>query len=571
MIFALFFYIFVFLLIKCVFNSIEDPFNLKKFLRHGHTSISFINSVEMEILMNSVHLNQIEHVYIPKITLNSLKEKFDSIERKSGKVYYVVQWSNQQELDEHIWKVLDDFLTPRLWYSLKRLVFACNSSLIERIVIERVSEDLEYMIKPLAAKNYPIDVNQCSKRPLAVSNVCGDSWGNRGINLVNFLGSHRKHVTYLTFTLQYSNISESPYASTDECTDRVNKFECVFLPSTSCPLPKTLVNGKDIPRLADPSKLRLVYNQSTYNAPLMDEDKEGEYENTIYRNLPNFDVTRGKHLTAKRWILNEIYSYMLTNHTPFITKSSVLSVEMEMTSVDSLINYFGYAHRYKSDFTLRVQNLMDRFRTSTIPHFYSNLTCTMVHIRKNDRTIPGHSDMLSWCLKHCYPNPVTKVYTAINSPGQNIPNFGCNLALPYGAASIEHFLNASLLISPENKNIYIATDDESWLHQALGEYLDQPHNLIRRLQLNIFPFHARRGHRGLNDRGLNVSMEVAAEFFATIELGRQCNAFVGYIESSAAARLMYHALCYRSSGRYFNCPTVFDMSAHGMPGGEYHV
>lgn len=40
---------------------------------------------------------------------------------------------------------------------------------------------------------------------------------------------------------------------------------------------------------------------------------------------------------------------------------------------------------------------------------------------------------------------------------------GCNKRLPYGAASLEHFLNASRVLMPHNRNVFMMTDDPKWL------------------------------------------------------------------------------------------------------------
>ena len=83
-------------------------------------------------------------------------------------------------------------------------------------------------------------------------------------------------------------------------------------------------------------------------------------------------------------------------------------------------------------------------------------------------------------------------------------------------------INASLIVAPNNRNIFLATDDNIWLQEAMTEYLKLPINLIKKNNLNLYSFHARHGHRN------KVSIDVAAALFATIEIGQQCDAFVGY-------------------------------------------
>lgn len=126
------------------------------------------------------------------------------------------------------------------------------------------------------------------------------------------------------------------------------------------------------------------------------------------------------------------------------------------------------------------------------------------------------------------------------------------MILPYGAASLEHFVNASLIVTPDVENLFVSTDDPTWLHHALSEYRKQPNNQITANNLKLFPFHPPQGHKR------DWSVDSNAEFFATIELGQQCKGFVGYTSSSAAAQLFRNALCYLSGFKYLRCPFEFD-------------
>jgi hypothetical protein len=108
-------------------------------------------------------------------------------------------------------------------------------------------------------------------------------------------------------------------------------------------------------------------------------------------------------------------------------------------------------------------------------------------------------------------------------------------------------------VSPHNRNIFIATDDEPWLHEAMNGYTKRSNNLISQYQLNLYPFTARHGHRN------HPTTDVAAEFFATIEIGQQCNAFVGYTGCSAVAGLFFEAMCFKNQLGYLKCPDVFKL------------
>ena len=47
---------------------------------------------------------------------------------------------------------------------------------------------------------------------------------------------------------------------------------------------------------------------------------------------------------------------------------------------------------------------------------------------------------------------------------------GCGAQLPYGAASLEHFLNASRVLMPQNRNVFMLTDDSKWLKAEIKKY-----------------------------------------------------------------------------------------------------
>ena len=49
-------------------------------------------------------------------------------------------------------------------------------------------------------------------------------------------------------------------------------------------------------------------------------------------------------------------------------------------------------------------------------------------------------------------------------------NMGCNKPMPFGAATLDHYLNASRLILSGNRNVFVMTDDPQWLQSEMDEY-----------------------------------------------------------------------------------------------------
>ena len=52
----------------------------------------------------------------------------------------------------------------------------------------------------------------------------------------------------------------------------------------------------------------------------------------------------------------------------------------------------------------------------------------------------------------------------------NWAEYGVNYRISYGTASLEHYVNASLVMYPYNKNNFIMTDDPKRLEQALLDF-----------------------------------------------------------------------------------------------------
>ena len=47
---------------------------------------------------------------------------------------------------------------------------------------------------------------------------------------------------------------------------------------------------------------------------------------------------------------------------------------------------------------------------------------------------------------------------------------GCCFSLPYGAATLDHFSNASRIVIPGVKNIFMMSDDPQWVRRERKKY-----------------------------------------------------------------------------------------------------
>ena len=103
-----------------------------------------------------------------------------------------------------------------------------------------------------------------------------------------------------------------------------------------------------------------------------------------------------------------VYSTDKENNT--ITSQTVQWGKIGTPDVHSLFALYGVFTRFNSVFGGLVQEAIHDFRATRTPvatGFRPDVTCVAVHVRRDDRALPGE-DMLAWCKNH----------TTVNSNGQ---------------------------------------------------------------------------------------------------------------------------------------------------------
>jgi hypothetical protein len=153
---------------------------------------------------------------------------------------------------------------------------------------------------------------------------------------------------------------------------------------------------------------------------------------------------------------------------------------------------YGMLFRLNSDFRSQMASEIEKFKGSLSSPFPTG-DCVAVHIRRHKDRAPYHlrgEAIREWCRVHmrredgsCYDDE-TKSYV---KKGDCIHSYdyGCHTANPYGALTLEHYLNATSLIS-SSKNIYLRTDDDKYLQEELKKYQGDK---------RIFYFPAAHDHR----------------------------------------------------------------------------
>ena len=294
-------------------------------------------------------------------------------------------------------------------------------------------------------------------------------------------------------------------------------------------------------------------------------------------------------------------------------KSSSVSVYQSSYPFSDFMNayevrfIFGLLLRFNSQFRVRIQWAIEKFRASSRPYFSAEERCVAAHIRMHDRTQPG-VDMAEWCSRHTrYDESNRRTWSGDGLWVDGSPlteaqwlAMGCDTPAPYGALRLEHYINASRNLLSKNVNtLFIMTDDHMWVEKELRKYrLDEqllstaPHHrqsfqehqskVYREMKedegsyasdspfspsrsvffhgattsdhpLHIHVFPARNKHRE------SSSTEVAVDFWASITIAQQCEGFVGHFASNAA-NLVYHAMCFlHGASEVLICPPLYNI------------
>jgi hypothetical protein len=409
---------------------------------------------------------------------------------------------------------LDVFLAPRPWWYvfLEPYEWKPRGEGNNQVILHRLDPRFDSVLKESASIQYPVD---CSKTPMMVEKTGGfDSFGN---NFYNYHGMHaRNYWAIFTPSIIDEHTTDTSFLSKDYCPHIKNKFECAFLPATNCSFPKGIETQR-LFRTADPDGVSMTDQESVQLGQQMDAEHNGQRAH----------VPRGHRTTYWNYPDPKINQHVFDN-------------EAEMF-------IYGMLFRLNHDFRSQMAHEIHKFKSTLASPFPSG-DCVAVHIRRHRDRAPYHlrgEAIREWCKVHkeredgsCYDDD-TKTYV---KKGDCIHSYdyGCHTANPYGALTLEHYLNATDIISKSN-NVYLRTDDDKYLQEEIKRYHGNK---------KIFYFPAAHDHRvGSTQSGVS--------YMSAIQLARECNAFVGHT-GSAVTNLFMSNLCIRHYGVTGDCPVMFD-------------
>jgi hypothetical protein len=432
----------------------------------------------------------------------------------------------------------------------------------------------------------------CSSRPLTVNMDKWSTWGNGYFTLSNHQTSFPETIFSVFVSDHCKHHSGNRFIHRKRCSERLNKFDCLFLPSTNCSLPKLITDCE----LSENFRNDFYYfTNATVDGQEIPNEKMNEYRQSLLDHNKLTSIPLLNELLQQHSYQPFPYKNYEINNVDFIFPET-LSVSIRddgFPHEDKFAGIYMYGIHFRENihFRSKIQEVVQRTRLSS--HFgllRPEEQCVVVHMRKDDRMIKGlEGSMGDWCRNHTdftvkdREESATGDYQGAPLQSGTWMDFGCLHHLPYGDASLEHFLNATLAMFPENKNIFIMTDDPSWLDyhverifgvtnisvyssDSLSLEKDRTYGRTQFVQtktkdpryskLRLFPLASKR----IPETPPFDLYESNVEFWASIELARQCQGLV-YHPGSAVARMISSAMCYRSRGiEYLQCPDLFDIS-----------
>eukprot|EP01041_Mallomonas_annulata_P006148 gene6148-12455_t len=451
-------------------------------------------------------------------------------------------------------KAIDKFLAPRPWWNIIDEPYHWKASRsTTRFVIKfrRIRSKWDSILQQIASVQYP---SACQNSLLTVHYRGGfDSFGNI---FYDYETTARDNIWGIFNP--YLTGPDINFLDDHSCKKLANKFECAFLPATNCSMPINLHKYKD-------NAPFLYFTNATITAKHLTLDE-------FYTAVKKQSADHPEYYSYSSESIPKITRYTYSGLFKPDESSTLKTLKKAKNTYESWQLLFCYLFLFRPnyDFRMRIARHINEWNNSLpIPFPMNELgvvgagvgaqgdriegtvqeegggDCVAVRIRRDDRVVEG-VDIYDWC-KWNNPN-VTTCFLADESWDTHYKciayhDMGCNMTMPYGAATLTHFLKAAKSIST-SKNILIGTDDEKWLKNEL--------KTVNREGLNIYTFFAPPGHR-------KNSIKNGVNYFAAITLARKCKSLVGQT-GSAVTMLFLKIMCAQSANRIGECPPVYDLN-----------
>lgn len=516
-------------------------------------------------------------------------------------------------------KEIDIWMTPRPLYSISQETFpwqyqqhsaahAMNrSSMLSHtgrnstglhISIDKYRQEYEEYLRLFPATQYPHDPKDCYNAILMVTRSKFIHPGWAGVLDMLFLEHEYYSMGITALYVSESNWGNdtTAFISGDECVGTANRWECAFLPTTSCRIPDSVTTCTAehcVDEAEETDHFGLYFYQNKF-IPKADKDTKLSKLRDTLRLHPNTAVKRFQKVAGKvmhfRYVLppqvralngseykTQVFNLMHIGERPMLFVEQYLlrmnafyrsQVAKTIWTNDKRVGH-GKVHGHHSNSIMHMSpqsspaTALSAGNVNSIAAAPDASRCIAAHIRRGDRlAVSPDSNMTDYCLKN---------------PDEG-SDFGCTTKAPFYTISLDRVLDVAAHLvqgkEEEVKTVFVATDDSVWLSQEIlrlkrnrryarwtvvtlpSGYTQPSDTKDRKPDVDINSpeneiFAARRG------------TQAGVHLMATMQLMRRCEGFIGHF-ASGATWMLYRAMCHRhhtlvDGGREAVCPPSFDM------------
>eukprot|EP01041_Mallomonas_annulata_P000141 gene141-226_t len=421
-----------------------------------------------------------------KVLLNAIENHDSTLLRK-----LIINISGQILIEE-VGKVIDNFLVSRPWWRVEKEPYTWSpTESTLKVVFTRYSTAWEAELQFIAKTQYPTNCNNTLLSVELTSRF--HEWGNAFYNY----GSVSEHYTHAIFSpfVADPHCHDVAYLDKEHCPSDPNKYTTAFLPTTNCTLPHQLVK-------CGIKSCKLHGNHFTNATEFGHILTDPEFWAIVEKDRENYKDDEIRSISFPH------YGYRGTYNMTTILKKSHDARSREILFTYGILLRLNY--KYRSLVAHEIFN----FETKLLPlKFPTDGNCVTIHIRRTDRIAAKHDyrNMTEWCDNHSGRVSSTMWH-----------DMGCNLGIPFGDVTLRMFLNASNIIKPAVRNVYIMTDDGDWVKKHMKEYENE---------WNFFLLPAPSNHR-------KGSLVNGVNFLSSIELAKRCNGLVGHTGSAIMSLLL---------------------------------
>jgi hypothetical protein len=186
-------------------------------------------------------------VDLEQFTLSTLLALLPSLDDDRSLRRIVIKLANSSVLkSDSIGGEIDSFLQPRLWWYVEKEPHSWDAPGSARtIVFSRVQHEYENSLRILAATQYPDDKLTCEATPMLLihRDFTAPSWYETIVEKTSIAHVQMPYAVSAVFVSSEEHVQDSSSpAFLKACSQPGNKWNCAYLPVTSCALPKVVAD-----------------------------------------------------------------------------------------------------------------------------------------------------------------------------------------------------------------------------------------------------------------------------------------------------------------------------------------